>query len=250
MATSQSGPPRTSSLDDIVHYICSSIEGVGPSLEQPFVIPEIAVMVLKKFVLSYSVAHVEYLKSLLGNIEDALAERQELDLTWLELQQAELFRWNRRLSAFCEQTETAIDNLRLLPEPHIRCSPLRACGNECDDDFQYIHRRMRNMKTRMLDLVSVVNGLIAILEAKQSINATVSLKEVANLSLGEAKTVRSLNVLGMMFLPMALVASVLSIPGNLAAGEPQFWVYWAVSVPLVCVVLLFGTLAGSFGKIR
>jgi len=248
------GPPRTSTLDDIVYYLSASM----PLPEHPSMTPQVAATILKKFVLSHWVAHIEYTKSLLNSIEAAMAKQHGSDLAWLETQLTDLFRWSRRLSSYCEQTETALDNLGLLSQSYYGAVPSTSLsGSNCDDDFHYVHRRMQNMKNRAIDLISTVNGLIGTLEVKQTIKLTESSQkvatrseELANRSLGEARTVRALTILGIIFVPLSTVASIFSIQGNYGPGQPQFWVYWVIAIPVVCFVLSGITSLGSLANIR
>ncbi|KAK1751063.1 hypothetical protein QBC47DRAFT_392146 [Echria macrotheca] len=57
----------------------------------------------------------------------------------------------------------------------------------------------------------------------------------------QERQVGYLSSLATLFVPVSLVTAIFSIGGDFAAGESHFWVYWAVSVPVMMLgcVLLF-----------
>ena len=57
-------------------------------------------------------------------------------------------------------------------------------------------------------------------------------------SIEEARNSRLLATLGTVFLPLSLVASVLSMGGDFLPGNGRFWIYFALSLPLHIVSLL------------
>jgi Mg2+ and Co2+ transporter CorA len=60
--------------------------------------------------------------------------------------------------------------------------------------------------------------------------------------LDEARNSRLLAVLGTIFLPLSLTSSILSMGGDFLPGNRKLWVYFAVSLPLLVLGLVF-----SFG---
>jgi hypothetical protein len=60
-------------------------------------------------------------------------------------------------------------------------------------------------------------------------------------SSNEARSVDFLTSLATIFVPISLVAGILSMGGDFAAGQDKFWVFWVVAVPLILlgVVLIF-----------
>ena len=71
----------------------------------------------------------------------------------------------------------------------------------------------------MKDLAGSAYNSLALLESTRSID--------------EAQVTRLLAVLGIIFLPLSLVASVLSMSSDFLPGHPWFWIYIVVSLPLL-----------------
>jgi Mg2+ and Co2+ transporter CorA len=65
--------------------------------------------------------------------------------------------------------------------------------------------------------------------------------EAAKASLTEAKAVRALTVVGMLYLPLTFTSALFSMGQNYGPGQAQFWVYWVVALPaaiFACIVYL------------
>jgi hypothetical protein len=55
----------------------------------------------------------------------------------------------------------------------------------------------------------------------------------------EAKQSSILTIMALIFVPMSLVANVMSLNGVFQPDGPLFWSYFAISVPLTLVLLIF-----------
>ena len=62
----------------------------------------------------------------------------------------------------------------------------------------------------------------------------------------QARSVRWLTILGTFFVPLSVVAGVMSMGGSFLPGEDRFWVYFAVTSPMLLVigVILLGITNG------
>lgn len=222
----EKGPTRESALDDLLFYVTQRLSNF------PFPnTPDMPALLLKKLVLSHTVAHIQYLTAVLNTLELYLRRSgANIEaLSWLESGLGDVFAWGRRLSAYCEQTESALDSLGISPVVPSNCM---TSVDNCDKDFQYVHRRMLNLKDRTRDLLSSVNGFMSVLEARRSLQ--------------EAKSVKMLTILGILFLPFAFTSGILSMGDNFAPGKSKFWVYWAVSGPFILLLFLIAILTRSF----
>ena len=105
-------------------------------------------------------------------------------------------------------------------------------------DFNYVHMRVGRTLARVEKNISLLTALVSIGEAEHSLLKN---EGVARLTLVAA-----------LYLPFSTVAAVLSIPGNIGPGHSQFWKYWALSVPLMVVVvaLLWFYKWAKLGKIK
>ena len=157
---------------------------------------------------------------------------------------------------YCEESEAALGDLRISACLDGELTDGSDCWSECHNDFRYVHRRMLNLKTRLFELITSANGLIGLVEAIKSVEAadasrraTDASTEATKASLGEAKATRTLTVIGVLFLPFSFTAGLLSLGQDYAAGQPRFWIYWTVSLTIVCIS--FGALyiLGGFSAI-
>jgi Mg2+ and Co2+ transporter CorA len=102
----------------------------------------------------------------------------------------------------------------------------------------YIHHRFNTLKRRTDNLVNSAIGLAGIVSNKTAIReAELSLRE-ARRSIREAKNVKVLTVIAMFFIPLAFTSGLFSMGDRFSPGSDQFWVFWAVSVPLVLGVFV------------
>ncbi|PGH13338.1 hypothetical protein AJ79_03755 [Helicocarpus griseus UAMH5409] len=92
------------------------------------------------------------------------------------------------------------------------------------DEFAIIHSRLLFTHARAESLLPVVLGTCSILGAQQS---------------GlEAKQVSMLTSLAALFIPITTAAAIFSMSDEYLPGATRFWIFWAVAVPLVIVVVL------------
>lgn len=62
----------------------------------------------------------------------------------------------------------------------------------------------------------------------------------------QARSVGYLTSLATLFIPASFIAAVFSMGGDFSAGERLFWVFWAISGPIVLVACVF--LFTNFGR--
>jgi Mg2+ and Co2+ transporter CorA len=113
----------------------------------------------------------------------------------------------------------------------------------CAKDFIGIHNNLKSLHRRSGTLASDFNGVAAIVLNREA------LKE-ANRSIREARSVRVLTLLGMLFLPLSYASSLLSMATDFLPGAKNFWIYFCIAIPLILVVALGAVLvsSGSFGE--
>jgi hypothetical protein len=148
-------------------------------------------------------------------------QRSLLDgLGWLEDNMSIIYNWKRTCSEFSDRMD---NNLMELNIPLLAMESLG--GNEHKDaqDWLYIHKRLQMWMSRSRDLVQSALGLLSRVEAERS--------------LGEARNTRLLAILGTIFLPLSLVSSIFSMGGDFLPGQPRFWVYLSISLPLLFIAL-------------
>lgn len=107
-------------------------------------------------------------------------------------------------------------------------SAANSISSDYQYDFQYIYMQLRVLKTRADLLNESLTGLTGILGNKRSIR--------------EAKTVKTLTLVALIFIPLSFTSAVFSMSDEFLPGKESFWVFWAVSLPLVIAVLVLATI--------
>ena len=218
------GPFRESLLEDICYYWANHSTCIEIQEE-----PVVSTIFLKKIIASNYLILIEYLRGMLSNLEIAWSQQEqdisEIKIAWAEQRWSELQFWSRRCSEYCENVEAILDGLGI-PVSESQASKEWA---SCEKDFHLINRKLRGLKSRSDILTSSLTGLASILGNEQALKET-------NRSLHEAKSVKILTTLGMMFLPLSLTSQILSMSERFLPGPGQFWIYITVSTPLVALV--------------
>ena len=91
-------------------------------------------------------------------------------------------------------------------------------------DFQYISLRIDEYGRMLEKTVPTVTSAVQIFEARRAFT------ETANIT--------RLTILALIFIPLNYVSSLFSMQSSTAPGNSQFWVYFAVAIPLT--LLVFG----------
>lgn len=115
---------------------------------------------------------------------------------------------------------------------------MHALGIDLDDpkSYGFVGKRetqiWRYLRCSCIDLQGMFQGLA------NSYTQVVALRE-AQTSNAQAQSVRWLTILGTCFVPLSIIAGVLSMGGDFLPGKSQFWVYFAVVVPLLLAIGAF-----------
>ncbi|KAK5052721.1 hypothetical protein LTR84_002587 [Exophiala bonariae] len=222
-------PPRTSMFDDLCFYYQNHSRHLYLTED-----PGSITLFAQKIVASQYMLLLSYYGFVLNHLSWSLTRKDSLDSfgmgrvqrAWSDLQA-----YHRRLKDHHHNIGLLILALQLSREPNSASHPANQPSARTHDawkdtapDFVYIETELERLKDHAKGLQSSFTSLAGIAGNRQSLD--------------EARSVRILTVLGMTFLPMSLVASLLSMGGDYLPGESRFWVYWAVSIP--SVVLVFG----------
>ena len=92
------------------------------------------------------------------------------------------------------------------------------------EDFSSICERLEYCGQRINSLMTIVLGATTLLEAQH-----------AN---WETKSVSRLTILALVFAPLSFTTGLFSMSGRFLPGQPDGWVFWAVSVPLIALVFI------------
>ena len=87
-----------------------------------------------------------------------------------------------------------------------------------DKDFQYIYHRFKMLKTKVDQLATSATGMAGIVGNRHALKeAELSLRE-AKRSVKEAKSVKTLSFIGMVFIPLAYTSGLFSMSDQFRPG--------------------------------
>lgn len=98
-----------------------------------------------------------------------------------------------------------------------------------DKDYQLIYHQLLELQQKMTFLVSLNTGLAGLSDSKQSVLE-------AKRSVREANGMKTLTLLGLIFIPLEFTCELLSMNEQYLPGGSKFWLYFAISLPLIFVV--------------
>ena len=222
-ACSTPGPSRESMLEDLSYYWTHYAKDM-PVEDDPI----IATFFLKKIVASNYLLLIGYIGALLSELDYDVSRRDRpisrFQIEWVEERWKDLQAWTLQCSQYCESLEDTMYSFNIPRE-----SEISRTWETGDRDFYIIQRKLLSMSNRANDLLASFTGLARILGNRKVV------KE-ANRSLQEAKSVKTLTFLGMLFLPLSLASGLLSMGGDYLPGGSQFWIYFAIAIPMILCV--------------
>ena len=224
-----SGPPRTSMLEDLCFYLvehgCRLAENSGPA---------IAAVFIQKIVASNYIQLIEFVRSNIYNLESQLERRNNLtsiQIPWIEQRWSDLQSWSRRCSKYVDDVEAIMISLGIsFPVSPVPQNTITD-WTSCERDFQYIHYSLKALKAQVEVVSNSITGLAGIAGNRQALIE-------AKRSLKEAKSIKTLTLLGMVFIPLAFCTGLFSMNDQYLPGTASFWIYFAVSIPLIVSVFL------------
>ena len=92
------------------------------------------------------------------------------------------------------------------------------------EDYQQITHRLDNGGKLLENMLPVMTSIIQIVDSRRSLAETVS--------------VTRLTALAFIFAPMSFVATMFSMTENFGPGGSQFWIFFAVALPLTLIIYL------------
>ncbi|KAK6349130.1 hypothetical protein TWF730_009886 [Orbilia blumenaviensis] len=142
---------------------------------------------------------------------------------------ADVRRWRHRVI----QTRSMIQSTRQFIKYRLEqlkpAKPERGPWDLVLRDLDYLSSRIEFQGLSLESLVPVVTSVYQLLDSRRSI--------------AEAVNVRRLTIIALIFVPLSWVASVFSMGEDFAPGQPKFWLYFVVSIPLCAVIVAFSFIA-------
>lgn len=218
-ALSKTMYPHTSMLHDLVYFYQHHSNLLAPDEWKS---PQKSAIFLKKIVAAHYLQLVDYIKVMLPSLElrltTAWVEEQD---QWKSLQTI-----SRRCGNYRDDIE---DNLLSLGYPLDGklddSSKSRAVDwKDCEKDLQYAYFRLKILKERADNLTTSMTGLASIAGNRQNLE--------------EAKRVKRLNMLALLFIPLAYTSSLFSMQDNFAPNQSGFWIYWISAIGAVAFTSL------------
>ena len=241
----QSGPPRTTLLDDIVFYVYHHSERLNLAT------PQSQRILVEKIIASHFLKLAEYLQMVIEVIQSVLARRQGstgFAMTAIEEQWSDVQALERRIGEYKDDLETIMLQLRIpFENPTLRNTAARGTtttlGNTMDweggiADFQFLRLRFKEISNRANALNGSIAALAGLTNNRQATEAQELALKAAERSIREAKSIKALTILGIVFVPLASVASLFSMSDPFRPGGRLFWMYFVVSVPLLGLIVL------------
>jgi len=228
---------RTNLFDDVIHHWKYDVtsEEIIAAVSDPIIVA----LFTTRIIASMWNLMLEYLTGVVSKLEQGLLHFEQMtgqpsaqaigqEVNALRVLLASVNAWRRRLWFYLEQTKYNLENIGepLLDRRDSQRSqvPL-AVDEKIADDFESIYERLLLCRDRIESLMPVVMGAFSLLEAQHS---------------GlENKLAIRLSVIGLIFVPLSLAASLLSMSDSYLPGQPRFWVFFSISIPLIFVLFLW-----------
>ncbi|KAI0886841.1 uncharacterized protein GGS22DRAFT_199174 [Annulohypoxylon maeteangense] len=221
------GPPRTSMLEDLTFYLTNHFHLIADDSCSDGI-----QIFINKIITGHYWELANFANMNLSRAQGRLSKQSDLtgfsvervERDWSDAQSSE-----KRSAQYCRDIENVM--LQLNIEPHTPTYARITDWADCEKDFQFLLAEFRNLRqmtvsfnASMTTLAGIVGNHQAMTQQKQS--------------LLEAKRMKVLTFLGLVFIPMTYVCSLFSMEGPFAPGDRLFWVYFLVAIPLVVLVSL------------
>ena len=192
--------------------------------------PDSAAVFAKKIVSAHYLGLSRWFHSLISHTQYLMSRHERLDpfnIGLVESQWSDVQALERRSGEYCRELESLMVECRIPVEASGISSP--RCWDDSTADFQFLYLRFKDIRHRMEILNASITGLAGMSGNRQALRD----QEV---SLKEAKRMKALTFMGLVFFPLAYTASLFSMAEPYGPGSAYFWLYFAVSIPLILLV--------------
>jgi Mg2+ and Co2+ transporter CorA len=146
----------------------------------------------------------------------------DVEANWSSCQTLE-----KRLHQYCNDLEYILAQLHIpLKRPDFAQD---VSWTDVNVDFQMLHYQFENARNWVSKINSNITGLTGIAGNRQAFREQ-------QLSLNAATRTRNITTVGLLFVPLAYVATLFSMSGEFAPGGDRFWLYFAIALPVTMVV--------------
>lgn len=181
----------------------------------------------------------EFLQSTIDVVQWSLSRRQNLTsfaISAAEEQWSDIQAWGRRIAEYQDDLEGIMVQLQIQPKTS---TPSEMQGwKDCTPDYQFLRLRYKEIGRRtsvLNDSISALAGLVGNRQAFKAQELSLQAAERAN---REAKSVKVLTLLGVIFIPLGYVASLFSMSAPYGPGGEKFWLYFPISGSLLSIIVV------------
>ena len=216
--------------EDLCHYLQTHADLICDELDDPIAVSAF----LKKIVASQYMQVINHSAGIIRSLEWPLLHKghsKYVEMQWAEGRWSDIQTMGHRCTFYVEAIKEVMTSLGMSLED---VGGARQGLNWADSsaDFQYLLQQAKAAENRALSLNNAIAGLMGIVGNNEA-------NREARRSLREAKNIKTLTLLAMVFIPLSFTSGLLSMGGAFIPGGDSFWVFFAVSIPIV--VLLFLT---------
>ena len=227
-------PPRTSFAADLAFYL----QNYGDILDTNGL--DSLTLYIKKLVAAHYMPLIAFVSFQISSMRSrgwALGRNTEQERAAAAMVESD---WSRfRCSEYLEDMEANLDALGVDPKVKGRYNDWKAC----EMDFKWIHEQLMLRRDDYDRLTTSMSALAGIIGTRQALEETRLQKEESMRALREAKSTKTLTVIAMAFAPMAWTSQLFSMTDLFVPGGREFWVYFAVSLPLTLFVFILAIIA-------
>ncbi|KAK4213550.1 hypothetical protein QBC37DRAFT_285682 [Rhypophila decipiens] len=229
------GPPRSCLLDDVLFYLQNHCGPLGDITSA-----KTLRVFVNKIVASHFLKLAEFLQANIDKVQWHLSRRQDLasfDVSMSEGLWSDVQSWQRRIAEYQDDIGGIMLQMGIPPDG-LPDSDQARDWTDSHADFQHLLCRYREIGRRTQALSDAISSLGGLAGNRAAARSAELLVEQAEQAARENRSVKTLTALGMVFLPMSLASSLLSMSDYYLPGNSLFWVYFAISCPMVGFVLL------------
>ncbi|KAI0141206.1 hypothetical protein GGR57DRAFT_509264 [Xylariaceae sp. FL1272] len=222
------GPPHTSFLDDISFYLCHHLAKLD--LHDPLC----PLWFIENIIASHYTKTVEFVDATLEKMQYNLSRRDNMSqfkLTDVEEQWSDIQAWDRRIAEFKNDLYGIMLQLRHTPSDLAFDHP-KELGTS-GTNYRFLLLRLTEIGQRVQSVSTSVAAVVSMTASRTAMKVQELSLQMADQSVREAKNVRALTILGLVFIPFAYTSSLFSMAERYAPGGDLFWVYFVVSFPLL-----------------